>query len=84
MTSTVYMSITLNTSRDRVIPHNVREAHSLLDLDKRLGADDEEMVSIHQNKVIAHTSSYLPNGVIAITTVLIYVMKRTLMNTIER
>lgn len=68
----------LNSVQGHVVPQNSRQARSLLDADKRMTDKHEEMRSIADKKVIAWTSSFLPNGVVAINTKFVYALKWTL------
>lgn len=66
------------------MPQNVRKACTLPDSDKWLVVEDEEMESIRYNTTIAQTVSFLHDGIIGITTMFIYALRWTLMDTIER
>jgi len=84
MSPTVHMPKALSVTREHVIPLSSRRARNLKDSAKWLAAEDEEMASIEHNKVIDCTSTYVPEGIVAITTMFIYALKWTLLNTIER
>lgn len=80
----VQMPAILSVSGYNIIPQNASLARSLPNSNKWLSAEDDGIESIRYNRVIAQTASLLPDGVIAITTMFIYTLKWTLMNTIER
>lgn len=84
MSSFVQSPTILDVFDDNIIPQNARHVRSLPDSDKWLVAEDGEMESIRHNKMIAPTVRFLPDGIITITTMFIYALKRTLINTIER
>lgn len=80
----VQIPTVINVYGGNVVPQNVHYARSLLDSDKWLVAENEEMESIRHSKVIAHNASSLSDGVIAITAMCIYAFKWTLLSIVER
>lgn len=83
VSSTVHIPKVINVSEEHHISQSARPARNLPDSDKWLAAENDEMESVWHNNVIAHTSAYLSEGFNAITTMFIYALKWTLVNTIE-
>mmetsp|Transcript_36555 Transcript_36555/g.70156 ORF Transcript_36555/g.70156 Transcript_36555/m.70156 type:complete len:263 (+) Transcript_36555:948-1736(+) len=74
----------LNAIQSHVVPQNSQQARSLPDADKWVAPKHEEMQLIADEKVTGWTSLFILDGVIAITTIFVHALKRTLENTIER